>query len=116
MKQTYRKTIEDILVTQKKYQDKDFNAKALAALLGMPTYKLSRVMHAEFGMPYPDFVHGLRVKDAQRLLVDKRLASCTIEMIGEMVGFANRISFYLAFRKHVGVSPDEYRNNQRNKG
>lgn len=109
MKQTYRKTIEDILVTQKKYQDKDFSAKELAALLGMPTYKLSRVMHAEFGMPYPDFVHSLRVKDAKRLLADKRLATCTIDMIGEMVGFANRISFYNAFRKSEGVSPEQFR-------
>ena len=45
----------------------------------------------------------------QHLLVDKRYADKNVEEISAMVGFANRQSFYAAFYKNVGVTPNAYR-------
>ena len=50
-----------------------------------------------------------RVKDALHLLTDKRYADKNVEEISAMVGFANRQSFYAAFYKNVGETPNGYR-------
>ena len=50
-----------------------------------------------------------RVKDALHLLTDKRYADKNVEEISTMVGFANRQSFYAAFYKNVGETPNGYR-------
>ena len=50
-----------------------------------------------------------RVKDALHLLTDKRYADKNVEEISAMVGFANRQSFYAAFYKNIGETPNGYR-------
>ena len=42
-------------------------------------------------------------------LADKRYADKNVEEISAMVGFANRQSFYAAFYKNVGETPNGYR-------
>ena len=49
------------------------------------------------------------MKDALHLLTDKRYADKNVEEISTMVGFANRQSFYAAFYKNVGETPNGYR-------
>ena len=48
-------------------------------------------------------------KDALHMLIDKRYAEKNVEEISTMVGFANRQSFYAAFYKNVGETPNNYR-------
>jgi len=43
------------------------------------------------------------------LLTDKRYADKNVEEISAMVGFANRQSFYAAFYKNIGETPNGYR-------
>ena len=45
----------------------------------------------------------------EHLLTDKRYADKNVEEISTMVGFANRQSFYAAFYKNVGETPNGYR-------
>ena len=85
--------ILNIVVVQKKYKDPDYSAKDLAKELKTNTRYLSEY----------------RVKDALHLLTDKRYADKNVEEISAMVGFANRQSFYAAFYKNVGETPNGYR-------
>jgi methylphosphotriester-DNA--protein-cysteine methyltransferase len=48
-------------------------------------------------------------------LTDKRYAAKNIEDISTMVGFANRQSFYAAFYKIMGETPNGYRKKHANK-
>ena len=81
--------ILNIIVVQKKY--------------------LSAVVNSRFGMNYSCLLNEYRVKDALHLLTDKRYADKNVEEISAMVGFANRQSFYAAFYKNVGETPNGYR-------
>ncbi len=49
------------------------------------------------------------------LLVDKRYMDKNVEEISAMVGFANRQSFYAAFYKNVGETPNGYRKRNQEK-
>jgi YesN/AraC family two-component response regulator len=101
--------ILNIIVVQKKYKDPSYSAKDLAKELKTNTRYLSAVVNSRFGMNYSCLLNEYRVKDAKHLLTDKRYADLNVEEISTMVGFANRQSFYAAFYKNVGETPNGYR-------
>lgn len=103
--------ILNIIVMQKKYRDKDYSAKRLAEDLGTNTRYISAVVNVRFHMNYTSFVNKYRVDEAMTILVDKRYQSLRIEEVSDMVGFANRQSFYASFYKVMGITPREYRMN-----
>ena len=66
-------------------------------------------MNLRFNQNYSCLVNEYRIKEALYLLVDKRYAKKTMEEISQMVGFANRQSFYSAFYRLKGISPRAYK-------
>ena len=101
--------ILNIIVVQKKYRDPDYSAKDLAKELQTNTRYLSAVINSRFGMNYSCLLNEYRIKDALHLLTDKRYTDKNVEEISAMVGFANRQSFYAAFYKNIGETPNGYR-------
>mgnify|MGYP000202437316 FL=1 len=101
--------ILNIIVVQKKYKDPNYSAKDLARELKTNTRYLSAVVNSRFGQNYSCLLNEYRIKDAKHLLVDKRYADKNVEEISSMVGFANRQSFYAAFYKNVGETPNGFR-------
>lgn len=101
--------ILSILVVHKKYKDLNYSAKDLAKDLKTNTRYLSAVINSRFGKNYSCLVNEYRIKDAMNLLVDKRYLDKNVEEISAMVGFANRQSFYAAFYRNVGETPNGYR-------
>ena len=104
----YDKILEAV-VMQKKYKQPNFSAKDLAKSLNTNTRYLSAVVNSRFNMNFSCLLNEYRVKEAMHLLVDKRYVGRNIEEISAMVGFANRQSFYAAFYKILGITPNEYR-------
>jgi YesN/AraC family two-component response regulator len=107
--------IINIVVVQKKYRDPDYSAKMLAKELETNTRYLSAVINSRFGMNYSCLLNEYRIREALHLLTDKRYAAKNIEDISTMVGFANRQSFYAAFYKSMGETPNGYRKKHANK-
>ena len=101
--------IMNIIVMQKKYRDKDYSAKKLAEDLGTNTRYISAVVNVRFHMNYTSFVNKYRIDEAMTILVDRRYQELRMEEVSDMVGFANRQSFYASFFKIMGVTPREYR-------
>ena len=101
--------ILEIIVIQKKYKDKDYSAKKLAEDLGTNTHYISAVVNTQFHSNYTTFVNKFRIEEAMTLMVDKRYQDLTMEEISDMVGFANRQSFYASFYKFMNMTPREYR-------
>ncbi|MFC0471231.1 DNA-binding response regulator [Halalkalibacter kiskunsagensis] len=70
-----------------------------------PSY-LSRLFKEETGMTVVEYLLFVRVQKAKDLL---RLSSLPIEAIAHHTGFANPSYFATAFKKLVGKTPSEYR-------
>ena len=104
----YQKIV-DLVIVKKKYKDPNFSSKDLAKLLKTNTRYLSAVVNSRFGVNYSCLLNEYRVKDALRIMADKKNADKNIEEISAMVGFANRQSFYAAFYRIVGETPNGYR-------
>ena len=107
--ETYKESIDAILIKGKGYLVPDFSAQQLAERLGISAFTLSRLLKAIYGKSYSDIVHAHRIQDATRHLKDKRFAPYSVDDIGMMVGFKNRQSFFTAFKKLTGMTPDKFR-------
>lgn len=107
--ETYKESIDAILIKGKGYLVPDFSAQQLAEQLGISIFSLSRMLKAIYGKSYSDIVHAHRIQDATRHLKDKRFAPYSVDDIGMMVGFKNRQSFFTAFKKLTGMTPDKFR-------
>ena len=101
--------IMNIIVMQKKYREKDYSAQKLADEIGTNTRYLSAVVNTRFHMNYAQFVNKHRIDEAMSLIVDKRYQDQNVAEIGDMVGFANRQSFYASFFRFTGITPRQYR-------
>jgi AraC-like DNA-binding protein len=78
----------------------------LATLLGVPREKLSRAFAALHGISLSAYLKHQQLAYAERLLVSSRLSTTRI---GYLAGFGTRRTFYRAFRRDTGMSPDQYR-------
>ena len=104
-----KEKILDIIVMKKKYKDKDYSAKKLAEELGTKTRYISAVVNVRFHMTYTSFVNKFRIEEAMTILTDKRYKDLNMEEVSDMVGFANRQSFYASFYKIMNMTPRDYR-------
>ena len=100
--------IINVLVVGKKYKEHDFSAKKLAEELGTNTRYVSLVLSVRYHANYSAFVNRLRIEEAMAMLLDRRYASLKIEEISDIVGFANRQSFYRAFCLINKMTPRAY--------
>ena len=101
--------IMKIIVFDKKYKDKDYSAKKLAEEIGTNTRYISAVVNTRFHCNFTSFINKYRIEEAMSLLVDKRYIDLNVADIGDMVGFANRQSFYASFYRILGITPRDYR-------
>ena len=104
-----KEKILDIIVMKKKYKDKDYSAKQLAEDLGTNTRYISAVVNVRFHINYTSFVNKFRIEEAMTILTDKRYKDLNMEEVSDMVGFANRQSFYASFYKIMNMTPRDYR-------
>ena len=104
-----KEKILKIIVMEKKYKDKDYSAKKLAEDLGTNTRYISAVVNVRFHINYTSFVNTFRIEEAMAILVDRRYQDLRMEEVSDMVGFANRQSFYASFYKLMQMTPREYR-------
>lgn len=84
----------------------------LATLLGIPREKLSRAFAAAHGTSLSAYLKRRQLAHAERLLETSALSTTRI---GYLSGFGTRRTFYRAFRRDTGMSPDEYRRNHARK-
>ena len=108
MDELKEKILEKILM-HPKYKDKTYSAKQLADELGTNTRYISAVVNVRFHTNYTSFVNKFRIEEAMAILTDRRYQELNMEDISDMVGFANRQSFYASFYKLNGITPREYK-------
>lgn len=111
----WRKLITDVLFKSKRYRNIDYSASMLAQELGITPSALSRLLRSAMGCSYAELVNARRVDDARKMLASVKCQPYTVDEIGLMVGFRNRQSFFTAFAKHAGTTPQRFRDENKNK-
>lgn len=101
--------IEAAVIASKTFLDPDISLPKIAGIVAMKPRDLSAYLNQEKGQSFREFINGLRVKEAERLLLATEEAATSVEAVGLLSGFRSRSSFYEAFKARTGLTPAEYR-------
>ena len=97
---------DEKMKTDQAYLSPDFDLAAMAKLVDIPPAKLSKQIKMYYGISFAEYINRLRIHHflQQRSSFDQY----TLETYMYQSGFTNRSTFYVAFKKYVGVNPSFY--------
>ncbi len=102
--------LADIIKKEALYLDCELKLTDLADKLQVSRHHASQIINESFGVSFYEYINKLRIEEAEKLLVDDNSYDLNITDIAFKCGFNNRVSFYNSFRKHIGMTPSEFRN------
>ncbi len=92
------------------YRRPKLSIRSLADQLGLPEYRLRKLIHEELGFRnFNVFLHHYRLREACEMLSDPRQARTPILTIALTVGYQSINTFNRAFREIVGETPSTFR-------
>lgn len=100
-----------IRYVQVKYPE-DISVEDIAFACGLNRSYLTRLFKEATGYTPQQYLINYRIKKAKELLIE---SNETVQYIACLVGYTDTFTFSKAFRKTVGQSPSEYRENRKNK-
>lgn len=106
--------VERAINEQKIYLENNINLERFAEAAGLKPRVLSNILHTHYQLNFFDFINGLRVEEAKRLLASPDMANTSILDIIYKSGFNSQSSFQRIFKRATGCTPSEYRRNAQN--
>ncbi len=89
------------------YKDPQLTIASIAEKHNVSSSYLSRMFKNLMGKGVLDYLHGLRIEEAKRLM---RETNMSIKKISYLLGYYNSITMTRAFRRYEGVTPTDYKN------
>ncbi len=98
------------MTLDKAYRTEGFGIAALAGRIGVPEYRLRRLINQRLGYRnFTDFVNSYRLVEVLEALADPGQAAVPILTIALDAGFQSIGPFNRAFKARTGTTPTEYR-------
>lgn len=92
------------------YREAALSIAALSARLGVPDYRLRRLINQRLGYRnFNAFLNSYRLEEAIAALADASQVDAPILTIGLDAGFQSATSFNRAFKARTGMAPGEFR-------
>jgi AraC-like DNA-binding protein len=102
--------LRQLMEGQKLYRQDGLSIAVLAARLGIPEYRLRRLVNRRLGhRNFSSFVNGYRLAEARAALADPLQAEVPILTIALDAGFQSLAPFNRAFKTTAGMTPSQYR-------
>jgi len=87
----------------------DISLDLLADRTGLHPNYISSLFKKETGDTFVNYLNGLRIREAQKLLTEHR--HLPVHIVGQSVGYENKHYFTKVFKKYTGLTPGAYREN-----
>jgi len=94
-------------LVEQNYSDPNFDVNKLAELLGVCRNYLNTKFQFEFDKTPHQYIRHIRIDKAKELLKNK----LTIVQVCKKTGYANKKTFYTAFKKLTKMTPNEFLKN-----
>lgn len=111
-----RRLYEDALrclISEQLYKNPSLKLSDLAYRLTVSPNYLSRVINLEAKKNFNDWLNEHRVEEVKRLMNDPAFGSYTLEGLGREAGFGAKSTYQASFKRLTGLTPSQYRANQR---
>ena len=103
----YLGKLEALMNEQQPYLDSELSLDKLAAALRLHPHYLSQVLNDHIGKNFYDYINERRIGHARTLLLEQ--PSLPVVDVAIVCGYNNKNSFYNSFRRFVGMTPSEFR-------
>lgn len=103
-----REAIEALFYEEQIYRKQGLLVGDLAKRLQVPVRDLPVYFRHYYRSDFKTLVNEYRVKLAKTKIEEGYLDDYTVESLGEYCGFRSRTTFFNAFKKKYGMSPNEY--------
>lgn len=101
--------LEQLFTIEKLHTQPVLKLHEVATALSISPSTLSVFINNHLKMSFFEMLNRYRVEEAKQLLVNPNYQHYKIEYIGEISGFNSRASFFSVFKKHVGKTPQAFR-------
>ncbi|MDU0199633.1 helix-turn-helix domain-containing protein [Paenibacillus sp. MAH-36] len=91
---------------EEEYANPNMSLDYLSATFNINSKYVSKLFKEETGQKFVDFLIDIRIQAAQRLLTESQ---APMQEVAEQIGYTSAISFSRVFKKVMGCSPSEYR-------
>jgi AraC-like DNA-binding protein len=103
-------TLGHIMTSERAYRQDGLTIASLAQQVGVPEYKLRRLINQALGhRNFNSFVNSYRIDEAKAALADPHQVEVPVLTIALDAGFSSLGPFNRAFKAETGVTPTEYR-------
>ena len=103
----HRATLETWIEKEKPYLNPDFQLTDLHQVLPMNRSYLSRFIKSAYGRSFYQWVNGLRIEEAKRLMIEQ--PDLKIQDVADRCGFSSRSVFTQVFTRETGVAPSDWK-------
>lgn len=104
-----RQALDVCMEQEKAYLDARLDLAALSRRIGTNRTYLSTCLNRTMGLSFSDYLNGLRVGEACRLLESPEARDLPMQEVAARCGFGSRASMDRAFRRRIGIPPAKYR-------
>lgn len=108
--ESWKSKIEDILLTEKLYQNPELTLTDIAKKLNTNAAVISKAINQGFKMNFNDLINNYRVEAVKKMLEQGEHKKSTLLGIAFDCGFNSKATFNRAFKKNTGISPKDYSN------
>ena len=104
--------IKECIAKDKLYLDPKFNLKILADKVDIPHYQVSKILNDYYRLNFNDFINEFRIKEFVHLLEESDQGNIKNSALAYQCGFYSESTFFRAFKKFMGMSPQQYIKNK----
>ncbi|WP_159099253.1 MULTISPECIES: helix-turn-helix domain-containing protein [Aquimarina] len=108
----YFKELDFLMKEEKIYIDPNLGLENISKRLQISSNYLSQLINKLGGSNFSDYINSYRIEEVKSKLKDPDYDNYTVLGIAMECGFNSKSPFYSAFKKHTGISPKEYRQQQ----
>ncbi|MCI3937156.1 helix-turn-helix domain-containing protein [Chryseobacterium aahli] len=92
------------------YTDSTLNREKVAEKLGISAGYVSQIVNTITGDNFAHYINQYRVEAVKEMISDPEYENYTLLTMGLESGFTSKTTFYNAFKKVTGQTPNEYKN------
>jgi AraC-like DNA-binding protein len=95
------------------YTDSTLNREKVAEKLGISAGYVSQIVNTITGDNFAHYINQYRVEAVKEMISDPEYENYTLLTMGLESGFTSKTTFYNAFKKVTGQTPNEYKNSSK---